>query len=101
MKLYPRRSRSEPPPNTGLNRTGTALRTVLPVRPHALCARASRSVGEQKHLSVLNIEVKTMRLPLRKECNMNRWLITPSVLAVALAASAPLTADTQGRGEGG
>jgi hypothetical protein len=31
---------------------------------------------------------------------MNRWLITPSVLAVALAASAPPAADTQGRGEG-
>lgn len=32
---------------------------------------------------------------------MNRWLITPSLLAVALAASAPPAADTQGRGEGG
>ena len=32
---------------------------------------------------------------------MNRWLITPSVLAVALAASVPPAADTQGRGEGG
>lgn len=32
---------------------------------------------------------------------MNRWLITPGVLAVALAASAPPAADTQGRGEGG
>lgn len=30
---------------------------------------------------------------------MNRWLIPPSVLAVALAASAPPVADTQGRGE--
>jgi hypothetical protein len=56
-------------------------------------------VGEQKHLSVLNIEVKALRLPRRKECNMNRWLIPPSVLAVALAASAPPVADTQGRGE--
>ena len=32
---------------------------------------------------------------------MIRWLITLSVLAVALAASAPPAADTQGRGEGG
>jgi hypothetical protein len=38
--------------------------------------------------------------PLREECNMNRWLITPSVLTVALAASAPPVMDTQGRGEG-
>ncbi len=30
---------------------------------------------------------------------MNRWLIPPSVLAVALTASAPPIADTQGRGE--
>ena len=32
---------------------------------------------------------------------MNRLLIAPSLLAVALAASAPPVADTQGRGEGG
>jgi hypothetical protein len=30
---------------------------------------------------------------------MNRWLIPPSVLAVALAASAPPVEDTQGRAE--
>lgn len=32
---------------------------------------------------------------------MNRLLIAPGVLVVALAASAPPAADTQGRGEGG
>src|SRR5215216_6664310 len=57
-------------------------------------------MNDMRHCRQRCQQVKTLRLPHRKECNMNRWLITPSVLAVALAASAPPDADTQGRGEG-